>query len=100
MAYASAGAVTIEGFEMLKALDGITTHQASLAVPVFANDQDLPALARRVEDRLDAEPFHVGYLIAGHGLYAWGKTMVDARRHVEAFDFLLSCVREQGRTNR
>jgi methylthioribulose-1-phosphate dehydratase len=97
---ATAGAVIIEGFEMLKALDGITTHETSLAVPVFANDQDVPALARRVDERLGREPGHVGYLIAGHGLYAWGKTVADARRHVEAFDFLLSCVREQGRTTR
>jgi methylthioribulose-1-phosphate dehydratase len=100
MEYAAAGAVTIEGFEMLKALDGIRTHEASVAVPVFANDQDVPALARRVAERLDAEPGHVGYLIAGHGLYAWGRTMADARRHVEAFDFLLSCVREQRRMTR
>ncbi len=94
------GAVTIEGFEMLKALDGIRTHETSVAVPVFANDQDVPALARRVEDRLAREPGHVGYLIAGHGMYAWGRTVADARRHVEAFDFLLSCVRERGRMSR
>lgn len=95
--HAAAGAVPIAGFEMLKALDGITTHEASVAVPVFANDQDVPALARRVEARLDAEPGHVGYLIAGHGLYAWGRTIADARRHIEAFEFLLDCVRQQGR---
>ena len=100
MEHAAAGAVVIRGYEMLKALDGIDTHEAVLALPVFANDQDVPALARRVEDRLAAEPGHVGYLIAGHGLYAWGRTMADARRHVEAFEFLLGCVREQGRMTR
>jgi methylthioribulose-1-phosphate dehydratase len=100
MEHAAAGAVVIAGFEMLKALDGIDTHEATLAMPVFANDQDIPGLARRVEERLEAEPGHVGYLIAGHGLYGWGRTMADARRHVEAFDFLLGCVREQGRMTR
>ena len=100
MEHAAAGAVIIAGFEMLKALDGIDTHEATLALPVFANDQDVPALARRVEGRLDAEPGHVGYLIAGHGLYGWGRTMADAHRHLEAFDFLLGCVHEQGRRTR
>ena len=32
-----------------------------------------------------------GYLIDGHGLYAWGRDMAEARRHLEAFEFLLGC---------
>ncbi|MET1163044.1 MAG: class II aldolase/adducin family protein, partial [Pseudoxanthomonas sp.] len=31
------------------------------------------------------------YLIDGHGLYAWGRDMAEARRHLEAFEFLFHC---------
>jgi methylthioribulose-1-phosphate dehydratase len=92
----AAGAVTLEGYEMLKALSGIATHETRVEVPVFANDQDVPRLARLVEGRL--RPGQWGYLIAGHGLYAWGRDVAEARRHVEAFDFLLQL--ERARTRR
>ena len=59
-------------------------------VPVFPNTQDMPELAARVDAALDAGPLW-GYLIDGHGLYAWGRTMAEARRHLEAFEFLLGC---------
>jgi methylthioribulose-1-phosphate dehydratase len=93
----AAGEIMLAGYEMLKAFAGVTTHATRVTVPVFANDQDIPALAERVEARLDALPGAVGYLIAGHGLYAWGRSMAEARRHVEAFDFLLACELEKGR---
>ena len=93
--FEAAGAVALEGYEMLKALAGVRTHATRIEVPVFANDQDIPALAARVEPRL--APGLWGYLIAGHGLYAWGKDVAEARRHVEAFDFLLACERERTR---
>jgi methylthioribulose-1-phosphate dehydratase len=55
---------------------------------VFENSQDIPALAREVERRLQDEP---AYLIRGHGAYAWGKDMDEAERVVEALEHLLSC---------
>jgi methylthioribulose-1-phosphate dehydratase len=91
----AAGVVVLEGYEMLKALSGVRTHESRVEVPVFPNDQDIPALAQRVAPRL--KPGTWGYLIAGHGLYAWGKDVAEARRHVEAFDFLLALDRERTR---
>jgi methylthioribulose-1-phosphate dehydratase len=90
------GAVELEGFEMHKALDGFSTHDSLLRIPIFANAQDTTELARRVENALDDAPVP-GYLLAGHGLYAWGATVDDARRHAEAFDFLLRCSLEERR---
>jgi methylthioribulose-1-phosphate dehydratase len=87
------GAVALEGYEMLKAFAGIETHATRFEVPIFPNDQDIPALSRRVEARL--APEMVGYLIAGHGLYTWGANVAEARRHVEAFDFLFTCELER-----
>ena len=52
--------------------------------------QALKEEAARVEAALDAGPLW-GYLIDGHGLYAWGRDMAEARRHLEAFEFLLGC---------
>ncbi len=89
--------VRLAGYEMLKALSGIATHDTALDVPIFANDQDTAALAARVDSRLAEDRRLVGYLIAGHGLYAWGRDVAEARRHVEAFDFLLTCELERGR---
>jgi methylthioribulose-1-phosphate dehydratase len=92
----AAGAVRFSGFEMQKALAGILTHATAVDLPVFANDQDTVALAAAVEARLKGTAVP-GYLLAGHGLYAWGTTMADARRHLEGLEFLLACTLEERR---
>lgn len=140
--------VVVSGHEIGKAFPGVGTHEATLPIPVFPNDQDIDRLWRAVEPRLLAPhpggaggvgrtaersgnslhtthprspPFEggegrleasedpgagmipsrtggnppprvPGFLIAGHGLYAWGRTVDDALRHVEAFEHLFSCV--------
>lgn len=88
--WASQGHIRLEGYELLKALHGNTTHELAIDLPVFANTQDMNVLAAQVEAALDAGPLW-GYLIDGHGLYAWGRDMAEARRHLEAFEFLLHC---------
>lgn len=88
--YGSAGKVHLAGYELLKAFDGTRTHETELDLPVLPNTQDMPALAAQVDTLLDAGPMW-GYLIDGHGLYAWGRTMSEARRHLDAFEFLLGC---------
>lgn len=88
--FASRGHVRLQGFELLKAFAGNTTHETAIDVPVLANNQDMSALAAQVDALLDAGPMW-GYLIDGHGLYAWGSDMAEARRHLDAFEFLLAC---------
>ncbi|MFC5568672.1 methylthioribulose 1-phosphate dehydratase [Lysobacter yangpyeongensis] len=88
--YAGMGHVHLEGYELLKAFSGNTTHDTEIDVPVFANTQDMHTLAAQVDALLDRQPLW-GYLIDGHGLYAWGRDMAEARRHLEAFEFLLGC---------
>ena len=88
--YAGAGHVHLEGYELLKAFVGNSTHETELDVPVFPNTQDMHTLAAQVDALLDRQPMW-GYLIDGHGLYAWGRDMAEARRHLEAFEFLLAC---------
>ncbi|MGI9261975.1 MAG: methylthioribulose 1-phosphate dehydratase [Woeseiaceae bacterium] len=85
--------IHIKGFEMQKALSGVSSHEETVAIPVFDNDQNMAALAEKVtaawKDGLLRAP---GFLIAGHGLYAWGKDLDEARRHVEGFEFLFECL--------
>ena len=88
--YAAQGHVHLEGYELLKAFAGNQTHEMAVDVPVLSNTQDMDELSAWVEALLDQQPMW-GYLINGHGLYAWGKDMAEARRHLEAFEFLLSC---------
>lgn len=96
--YAAEGGATFSGYELVKAFPGHHSHESVLRLPVLPNSQDMPALAAEVERLLDGGPLW-GYLIEGHGLYAWGQTLADARRHLEAFEFLLACeleLRRQG----
>jgi len=90
----SAGSIEIGGFEMLKALSGVVTHQHVERIRVFPNTQDIASLAAEVEAclRHPDQPLRHGFLIAGHGLYAWGRDLPEARRHVEAIEFLLELV--------
>jgi methylthioribulose-1-phosphate dehydratase len=94
------GSVRLDGFEMHKALAGFDTHESTVELPVFENAQDTHALARAVRERLGSDPSVPGYLLAGHGLYAWGATMRDARRHLEGLEFLLRCALEERRISR
>jgi methylthioribulose-1-phosphate dehydratase len=81
--------VWIEGYEMLKGLDGVTTHEHSEWLPVIDNSQDMPRLAQAVEQALQAQPQAHGFLLRRHGLYTWGRDLAEARRHVEILEYLL-----------
>ena len=85
-------ALELTGYEMQKALSGVTTHEDSIRIRVFPNDQDMARLAGEVADAWAQGAITVpGFLIAGHGLYAWGRDIAEARRHVEGFEFLFEC---------
>ena len=91
------GALPISGYEMLKGLHGITTHESSIDLTIFPNTQDIDTLAVEVERRVkDAEnPLRHGFLMAGHGLYTWGKDLAEARRQVEVLEFLFEVVTQK-----
>jgi methylthioribulose-1-phosphate dehydratase len=86
------GKVRLEGLELLKAFRGTTTHESALDVPIFDNTQDMDGLAVVVGDRLKNGPLGFGFLLAGHGLYAWGRDAADTLRHLDAFDYLFTLV--------
>jgi methylthioribulose-1-phosphate dehydratase len=84
--------LTIEGYEMLKGLAGVASHDHREYLPVLENDQDIPRLARRVVETLDRFSNAHAFLLKRHGMYTWGDTLADAERHVEILEFLLETV--------
>jgi methylthioribulose-1-phosphate dehydratase len=86
------GGVAIQGYEMLKGLSGVTTHEHREWIPILENDQDMVRLAERVTATLRERPDCHGFLLRRHGLYTWGATVPEAVRHVEIVEFLLESV--------
>jgi methylthioribulose-1-phosphate dehydratase len=84
--------VAIEGYEMLKGLHGVESHEHREWVPVLENTQDWAAAAPEVERVLQRHPEAHGFLIRRHGLYTWGRDLVEAKRHVETLEFLFEVI--------
>jgi len=94
------GGVTLRDYEVLKAFPDIDTHEASVLVPVFPNDQDTVRLSRSVDLYMDQHPQIPAYIIREHGFYTWGRDADETLRHVEALQFLLECELELRRISR
>ena len=84
----SPGGLRFDNLEILKAFEGVDTHETFIEIPVFANRQDIAALAASVDAHMAERGQGVGYLIAGHGVYTWGRRMTDCLRHLEALEYL------------
>lgn len=93
--YGNEGGLKIEGYEMLKGLAGVRTHEHSEWLPIVDNSQDMPALAETVSKTLSEHKSAHGFLIRRHGLYTWGDNLAQAKRHVEILEFLMEA---KGRT--
>jgi len=98
--HASRGGVAIEGYEMLKGLEGIHTHKHREWLPIVENSQDMLELAQEISQTLEENPSAHGFLLRGHGLYTWGADLAEAKRHVEIFEFLMeTLVRANGKVH-
>jgi methylthioribulose-1-phosphate dehydratase len=86
--FASQGYVPIEGYEILKGLAGVMTHAHLERVPILENSQDYAELSQNLAEALDRNPQAHGVLLSRHGLYTWGQSVAEARRHLEALEFL------------
>ena len=91
--------LAIEGYEMLKALDGVESHDHREWLPILENTQDWAAAAPQVERVLAEHPEAHGFLIRRHGLYTWGRDIPGARRQMEILEFLFEVIgRKRGVT--
>jgi methylthioribulose-1-phosphate dehydratase len=86
------GGFFIEGYEMLKGLEGVRTHEHREWIPILENSQDMPSLALETERMIKENAGIHGFLIRRHGMYTWGKDLAEAARHVEILEFLLESV--------
>lgn len=80
--------VMLSGYEVLKGFEGIKTHETTVQIPVFANTQDMPAFSQLLEtekERLTVPAF----IMRQHGTYAWGRNLLEAKRHLETTEYLL-----------
>jgi methylthioribulose-1-phosphate dehydratase len=89
--------LVVEGYEMLKGLHGVATHEHREWIPILENDQDMERLGGRVRAALTEYPASHAFLLRRHGMYTWGETLSEAVRHVEIVEFLLEAV---GRNDR
>ena len=92
LAHEKEGGLWLSGFEILKGLKGITTHETKVWLPIFRNSQDIEALSAEISIWYEQEPLSHGFLIAGHGLYAWGSSISEAKRHIEVYEFIFDCM--------
>jgi methylthioribulose-1-phosphate dehydratase len=82
------GCVEFDGYEVLKGLPGVDTHEHRESIPIVENSQDHVALAHVVENVLRENEGCRAIYLRRHGLYTWGETVAEARRSVEIFEFL------------
>jgi methylthioribulose-1-phosphate dehydratase len=82
------GATLFRDLEMIKGFD-IWEENAAVEAPIVANHFEIPRLADAIDELLAAGMGRLpGVTIHNHGIYAWGKTAFEAKRHVETFAYL------------
>ncbi len=88
------GFVEVSGLEMLKGI-GREAEGDVVKIPIIDNSQDMRVLGERFEKSLSQRT--PGMLVNAHGLYAWGKDPLQARHHVEIFEWLFQYLATTGR---
>ncbi len=85
---AEIGSTIMAGAEMIKGLD-IWQENPRVRVPIFENHFDVSEIAADLDAYLgSSDPQVPGINIQSHGIYAWGQTPFEAKRHVETFAYL------------
>lgn len=86
--HAQEGRVVFQGWEMQKIFEGVFTHETTTVLPIFPNSQTMADITQAFDTWLEKNPWPPAYLITGHGVYAWGKTVLHARLKLEALEYL------------
>jgi methylthioribulose-1-phosphate dehydratase len=79
--------ITFKNEEMAKAL-GLRTHTDTISIPVLPNGtpEEMISYSSRVKEGIGAVAKLV--ILEGHGVWAWGKTPMEALAYLEALEFL------------
>ncbi|CAH1197085.1 Methylthioribulose-1-phosphate dehydratase [Paenibacillus allorhizoplanae] len=87
--YGERGSIPVDGVELIKAFN-IWDEEAQIEIPILPNYADIPRIAELVEGAI--VPRIPGIVLRKHGIYAWGANAFEAKRHLEAFEFLFEYV--------
>lgn len=82
------GSIALQGYEVLKGLAGVESHEHTERIPIVENSADQIALSHVIGNVLLESPSIHGIYIRRHGLFTWGETVEEARRNIEIFEFL------------
>lgn len=92
MSRAQSSDLVVSGYEMQKSIAGVRSHEERLVISILENNQDMTKLTEAVRERFALGQLTAcGFLVRGHGLYAWGANLDEAKRHIEGLEFLLAC---------
>ncbi len=83
--------VPLRDLEMLKGI-GRSAHDETVVIPVVPNSQDMAEIAGAFEPQWDGKT--PAFVVARHGMYAWGRDLAQARHHTEIVEFLLTFATE------
>jgi methylthioribulose-1-phosphate dehydratase len=90
--YNDSNGLEIEGYEMLKGLRNVSTHEHTEWIPILENSQNYAELSLQVAELLKAKPGIHAVLLRRHGMYTWGEDILEAMRHVEILEFLFEVI--------
>ncbi|WP_407081773.1 methylthioribulose 1-phosphate dehydratase [Psychrobacillus antarcticus] len=83
--YADKGSIDFQGIELIKAF-GMWEEDAILSIPIIPNYAQIPKLAEEFASYISADKGVI--LIRNHGITVWGKDGFEAKKLLEACEFL------------
>jgi len=85
--YGDQGKITFKGQEIIKAY-GLWDEDAEFTIPIIYNHAHIPTLASDFSEFVKADAGAV--LIRNHGITVWGRDALEAKKYLEASEFLFS----------
>jgi methylthioribulose-1-phosphate dehydratase len=85
--YGDKGEVVFSGQEIIKAF-GLWEEDATVRIPIIPNYAHIPALSKEFAKHVNGDAGAV--LIRNHGITVWGRDAFEAKKFLEAWEFLFS----------
>jgi methylthioribulose-1-phosphate dehydratase len=90
------GVFVTEGLEMQKGLRGKGCFER-VEVPIIKNTAREAQLTDSMEEAMRSHPDVDAVIVAGHGVYVWGRTWAEAKTQAECLDYLFRAAVEAHR---
>jgi methylthioribulose-1-phosphate dehydratase len=83
--------IVLQGYELQKAIRGVTQAKERLILPILENDEDVLRLSTNVGRVLTHSQGTAtfGVVVRSHGVYIWGENVGETWRHFEALEALI-----------